>query len=114
MIKEEGLEGQLKTAAISYDPDYDLPAKLKAYGANRGVTFSEDNRFLRSLEGMKDLQDYFGLGVNFNGSIVNQHRIELFILNDQGKIAKTFARLQWDIQEVFDSAKALINTYYAR
>lgn len=108
MIREEVLEGQLKTAAITYDPEYDLPARLKAYGANRGILFSEQNRFFRTRRGWKELQDFFGLGVNFNGSIVNQHRIELFILDDKGRIAKTFARLQWDIREVLDSAKALI------
>ena len=108
IIREEGLEGQLKTAAITYDPQYDLPARMKAYALNRGVLFSDENRFLRSPQGLKELQDYFGLGVNFNGSIVNQHRIELFLLTDQGQIAKTFARLQWDIQEVLDSAKRLI------
>jgi protein SCO1 len=108
MIREEGLAGQLQTAAITYDPEYDLPARLKAYGLNRGVVFSEENRFFRTLEGLNELQDYFGLGVNFNGSIVNQHRIELFILDNQGRIAKTFARLQWDVREVLDSAKALL------
>lgn len=108
MVREEGLGGQLKTAAITYDPAYDLPAKLKTYGANRGVTFGEDHRFLRSLGGMQELQGYFGLGVNFNGSIVNQHRIELFILDSQGGIAETFARLQWDNREVLDSVKALL------
>jgi protein SCO1 len=108
MIREEGLEGQLQTAAITYDPEYDLPARLKAYGLNRGVVFSQDNRFFRTLDGLKELQDYFGLGVNFNGSIVNQHRIELFVLDSAGRIAKTFARLQWDAREVLDSAKALL------
>jgi protein SCO1 len=108
MIREEGLAGQLQTAAITYDPEYDLPARLKAYGLNRGVVFSEDNRFFRTLDGLNELRDYFGLGVNFNGSIVNQHRIELFILDNQGRIAKTFARLQWDVREVLDSAKALL------
>ena len=108
LIRDEGLEGGLKTAAITYDPDYDLPARLKAYGLNRGVSFSEDHRFLRALDERKKLQDYFGLGVNFNGSIVNQHRIELFILDHQGRIAKMFARLQWDLREVLDSAKILL------
>jgi protein SCO1 len=107
IIREDGLEGQLKTAAITYDPDYDLPARLKAYGNNRGVVFGEEHRFLRTPHGLKELQNYFGLGVNFNGSIVNQHRIELFILDDQGRIAETFARLQWDINEVLNCAKAL-------
>jgi protein SCO1/2 len=82
LIKGEGLEGELKTAAITYDPDYDLPARLKAYGLNRGVSFSEYQRFFRALDGRKEVQDYFGLGVNFNGSIVNQHRIELCILDN--------------------------------
>lgn len=108
-IMEDGLEGKLKTAAITYDPDYDLPARMRAYGNNRGVIFNEDHRFLRSLHGRwKDLQDYFNLGVNFNGSIVNQHRIELFILDDRGNIAETFARLQWDIHEVLSNAKRLL------
>jgi len=108
LIREEGLEGQLKTAAITYDPLYDLPARMKAYGFNRGVVYSEDNRFLRALHGLMELQDYFNLGVNFNGSIVNQHRIELFILDDQGRLAKTFARLQWDLREVLHCARALM------
>lgn len=108
LIQEKGLDSQLKTAAITYDPAYDLPARLKIYGLNRSVEFNEDHRFLRSLSGLHELQDYFGLGVNFNGSIVNQHRIELFLVDSQGKIARTFARLQWDIQEVLESAKTLI------
>jgi protein SCO1/2 len=35
-IVEEQLEGLLRTAAITYDPAYDLPPRLKAYGDNRG------------------------------------------------------------------------------
>jgi protein SCO1/2 len=108
IIREEGLGDQLKTAAITYDPEYDLPARLKAYGRNRGVEFSAEDRFLRTPQGLKELQDYFGLGVNFNGSTPNQHRIELFILDDVGRIAKTFTRIQWDLQEVLESAKALM------
>ena len=110
MISEEGLKGRIKTAAITYDPQYDLSPRLKAYGLNRGVIFGEDNRFFRSLQGWTDLQEYFGLGVNFNGTIVNQHRIELFILDPQGSIAKTFSRLQWNEREVLDSARALLLT----
>jgi protein SCO1/2 len=108
MIREERLEGRLQTAAITYDPEYDLPARLKAYGLNRGVLFGEDYRFFRALTGMHEVQEHFGLGVNFNGTIVNQHRIELFLLDRQGHIATTFARLQWDVREVLDSAKALL------
>ena len=108
-LVEEQLEGLLKTAAITYDPEYDLPPTLKAYGENRGVAFSDDDRIFRTRTGFRKLQQYFQLGVNFTGSIVNRHRIELFILDSRGEIAVTFARLQWDIQEVLKQAKALLS-----
>jgi protein SCO1/2 len=106
---EDQLGGLLKTAAITYDPEYDLPPTLKAYGENRGVAFSDDDRIFRTRTGFRRLQEHFQLGVNFTGSIVNRHRIELFILDSLGEIAVTFARLQWDIQEVIEQAKALLN-----
>lgn len=109
-IMEAGLGKQLKTAAITYDPGYDLPPRLKTYGQNRGVLFDDHNRILRTRSGFKELRDYFRLGVNFINSIVNRHRIELFILDDRGRIAVTFARLQWDVQEVLDHAKELLRT----
>jgi protein SCO1/2 len=108
-IGEEQLEGLLRTAAITYDPEYDLPRRLKAYGENRGVTFSDDNRMFRARSGFRELQEYFQLGVNFTGTTVNRHRIELFILDSRGEIAVTFARLQWDIQEVLEQAKVLLS-----
>jgi protein SCO1/2 len=107
-VVEEQLEGLLKTAAITYDPEYDLPARLKVYGESRGVAFSDDHRIFRTRTGFRELREYFHLGVNFTGSTVNRHRIELFVLDSQGEIAATFTRLQWDIQEVLEQAKALL------
>jgi protein SCO1 len=106
---EQQLEGLLKTAAITYDPEYDLPPTLEAYGENRGVALSDDHRILRTRTGFRELQEYFQLGVNFTGSTVNRHRIELFVLDSQGEIVVTFTRLQWDIQEVLEPAKALLS-----
>jgi protein SCO1/2 len=106
---EGQLDGLLKTAAISYDPEYDLPPRLKAYGENRGMAFSDNDRIFRTRSGFRELQEYFQLGVNFTGSIVNRHRIELFILDSQGEVAVTFTRLRWDIQEVLEQAKVLLS-----
>lgn len=108
MISNEGLTGKLQTAAITYDPGYDLPARLKAYGEARRIIFNDNNRFFRTLNKFDELQSYLRLGVNYNGSIVNRHRIELFILDSKGIISNTFTRLQWDAQEVLSYAKALL------
>ena len=39
-------------------------------------------------------------GVNYVGSLVNRHRIELHILDAQARIAASFERLRWDEREV--------------
>ncbi len=101
-------DGWRELRPITYDPEYDLPARLKAYGESRGVAFGDDHRIFRTRVGFRDLQEYFQLGVNFTGSTVNRHRIELFVLDSQGEIAATFTRLQWDIQEVLEQARALL------
>ncbi len=108
-LEELGLAGQIRTAAISYDPDYDLPARLRAYGENRDVLFGADHRFLRSTEGLSALQDYFQLGVNYGPAVVNRHRIELYVLDGKGRVGSSFTRLQWDLDEVLDTARSLLD-----
>jgi len=107
-LRQRGLRGQLHTAAITYDPGFDLPARLSAYGQNRGVVFGDSDRFLRTKTGFDTLQEYFELGVNFGPALVNRHRIELFILDREGRIAVTFTRLQWDVQDVLRHACTLV------
>jgi protein SCO1/2 len=107
-LRQRGLQGQLRTAAITYDPGFDVPARLSAYGRNRGVVFGDSDRFLRTKTGFDTLQEYFKLGVNFGPALVNRHRIELFILDREGKVAVTFTRLQWDIQDVLRHACTLV------
>jgi protein SCO1/2 len=93
---------------MTYDPEYDLPPRLKAYGENRGVVFNDSGRIFRTRSGFRELSEYFQLGVNFTGVTVNRHRIELFILDGEGEIGATFSRLQWDVQEVLEQTKALL------
>jgi len=106
-ISRAGLGDRLATAAITYDPGFDLPARLRSYGTQRGVQFDERNRFLRSTLGFEALREHFGLGVAFGPALVNRHRIELFILHEQGRIAVAFARLQWNVDDVLGRAAML-------
>ena len=107
-LREQGLRGRVQTAAITYDPDFDLPPRLSAYGRNRGVVFGGGDRFFRTKAGFDALQEYFELGVSFGQALVNRHRIELFILDHEGRIAVTFARLQWDPHDVLQHAQAML------
>ncbi len=108
LLRARGLSQRIRTAAITYDPAFDLPHRLRAYAQDRGVRFDADHRVLRATEHWDVLRAYFDLGVNFVGSIVNRHRIELFVLDAQGRIAASFERLQWNEEDVLAQATKLL------
>lgn len=106
-LDARGLGGRVRVAAITYDPGYDSPTRLRGYGDARRFTFDDDTRLLRAVSGMDDLRAALGLGVNFVASLVNRHRIELHVLDAQGHVAATYARLGWDEADVVATAQAL-------
>ena len=106
LLEEAGLRQSIKIAAITYDPGYDNPRRIKSYLENRQFRIDNNNNGFRVMNDSKNIfGDYFSLGVNFIGSIVNHHRIELFVLNEEGKIIKEFSKLQWDPSSVADFCK---------
>ena len=109
LLEEQGLVEQIKTAAITYDPAFDLPVRIRSYGQNRGVRLDAGHRMLRTTEGINALRDHFKLGVNFIESLVNRHRIEAYVLDAKGRIAASFERLHWDEQELIDRAVEVLS-----
>jgi protein SCO1/2 len=109
MLAEKALAGHVRTAAITYDPGFDVPVRLCGYGKSRGVRMDTHNKMLRATNGMSALCAHFRLGVNFIESLVNRHRVEVYILNAVGQIAVSFERLQWDERVVVDQAAMLID-----
>ena len=77
-LNDHGIEDQIRTAAISYDPAFDLSERLRGNGTSRGARMDGAHRLLRPVEGIEPLRKYFHLDVNFIRSVVNRHRIEAF------------------------------------
>jgi cytochrome oxidase Cu insertion factor (SCO1/SenC/PrrC family) len=95
-------DGAVRIAAITYDPAFDLPDRLRRYGTDRGIRFGEHVRFFRVPSGFDDVRRRFDLGVNYGAATVNRHRTELFVLDGRGRVAAAFARVQWDVDAVLD------------
>jgi protein SCO1 len=100
LLEAQGAADQIRTAAITYDPAFDLATRLRVYGQDRGLRMDADHRLLRAVNENEAVQSYFGLGVNNVGSLVNRHRIELYVLDAQARLAASFTRLRWDEGEV--------------
>ncbi|HEX6728810.1 MAG TPA: SCO family protein [Pyrinomonadaceae bacterium] len=108
LLLERGLNDQIQTAAITYDPAFDLPERIHSYGENRGVTFGERHRMLRAIDGFDAVRKHFELGVNFVESLVNRHRVEVYVLDSLGRVAASFERLHWDEHEVVRRATEVL------
>ncbi|QPF86448.1 SCO family protein [Bradyrhizobium genosp. L] len=114
LLGAQGLSERLRTAAITYDPEFDRPERLRVYGKDRAVRMDENHRMLRAVEGHEALRDYFELGVNYVESLVNRHRIELYVLDGAGQVAVSFERLHWDEEQIVAAAVATLNEQGSR
>jgi protein SCO1/2 len=109
LLDERGLRDRVQTAAITYDPAFDLPHRLRGYGAQRGVRLDAHHRLLRATAGLDGLRRHFALGVNFVESLVNRHRLEVFVLDNAGRIAGSFERIHWDEHQVVERANEVLD-----
>lgn len=109
LLEAQGFANRIRTAAISYDPAFDLPERLCIYGRDRGVRMDANHRMLRATDDNNALRAHFELGVNFIESLVNRHRIEVYVLDAQGRVAVSFERIHWDEQQVVTRAIETLN-----
>lgn len=107
-LKERGLAGALQVAAITYDPEFDLPHRLRRYGIDRGLRFGRDTRFFRVTSGFQEIRQRFDLGVNYGTSTVNRHQAEVYVLNEQGDISASFTRMRWEVEAVLQAVANLL------
>lgn len=100
LLKSKSLE-KVNLLAFTYDPNYDTPNRMLNFGENRGVIFGPRVHLLRTKsQDFKILSDFFRLSVNHVSSTVNQHRLELFLMDHNGKIKTSYTRLRWKVDSV--------------
>ena len=100
-IKAEALDANV--AALTYDPAFDRPTRLRAYGIARDMEFSPRCALFRTVGPFDPVRDAFDLGVGFGPSTVNRHRIELVVLDASLAVAQRFARRLWQEEAVLDA-----------
>lgn len=108
-LLKSDLQEKFNLLAFTYDPVHDTPTKMHIFGENRGMIFGPNVHMLRTrLEDFPLLSEFFELGVNHVGSTVNQHRLELFLLDQNGNIKASYTRLQWNVEKVLRDIKSLL------
>jgi protein SCO1/2 len=106
-VYERGLRGKINIAGITYDPAFDLPPRLRVYGADRGMEFDSSNRLLRTTGPFEHLRQYFDLGVSYGPVTVNRHRLDFVVLDETGRVSAAFRRRLWQVDDVLEALQAL-------
>lgn len=108
LLAADGLADRVNLAAISYDPAFDQPARLRAYGGALGLAFGARARMWRTTGAFEPLRAALGLGVGYGPATVNQHRIELFLLDRHGRVADAITRRLWHEDELLVPLRGLL------
>ncbi|PWT72355.1 MAG: hypothetical protein C5B59_15910 [Bacteroidetes bacterium] len=109
LLRERGLHKLVRTAAISYDAHFDLPYRLNNYCRSRGMYLDEDNRSFRVTQKFELLREYLRLGVNYIGTIVNRHRVEVYLIDQYGHPRWASTRLHWDQEQIINQISKLLD-----
>ena len=72
---------RLSVLGVTYDPAFDAPERLAAYGRNRAFPFSGSARLLRAEKGWSSMRIGFDLQVGYGGATVNDHAREAFLIS---------------------------------
>jgi protein SCO1/2 len=107
MIGDDGQADHFNVAAITYDPAFDIASRLRSYGAARGMSFDPRNRLLRTTGSFEPIRRWLSLGVGYGGATVNQHRLDMVVLDGDGCPCSGLARSQWKEAEVLSALKAM-------
>lgn len=103
-LGRRGLAGAVRTAAITYDPAFDLPERLEQYRRSWGAEEGPEHRMLRTVGPFAPVEAFFGLGVGYGDATVNRHRLDAFVLDAAGRIVHAVARRPWDAADLIERA----------
>jgi len=97
-----------RLALVTYDPEYDTPKQLKAFGKTHGVHFTDTAMLLRPEADRKEqLFKDLNVRVNFNERGVNLHGVQLILLDKQGRFVRAYHTLIWSNDKVLADLKRL-------
>ena len=107
-LERMGWTGRVRLCLVSYDPEYDTPARLTEYAARMGYGLGNESLVLQ-LDS-RDRDRFFKeleVAVNFNASGVNIHGIQLMLFDRAGRLARVYHTLIWDNRLVLEDLERL-------
>jgi cytochrome oxidase Cu insertion factor (SCO1/SenC/PrrC family) len=108
LLEAEKLDPQVRLLVMTYDPEYDTPARLRRFGEKHGLRFTPNVMMLRPDSQEKGrFFDRLEVAVNYGPSGVNLHGVQLKLFDRQGRFVRRYQSVFWDNREVLGDLKRL-------
>ena len=110
LAEAQGIASRVGIYGMTYDADFDHPSIMKSFGEAFGLSFSGQARFLTPQGGSeKQLFEQLALRVSYGQGSVNQHGIQLLLVDKKGRIACVYDNELWSASGVLEGLIHLLN-----
>ena len=90
-----------KVLLMTYDPEFDTPAELKAFAGVHHFAPNQNAMLLRpKVDAKEQLIASLNVPVNYNEKGVNLHGIQLVLLDKRGRFVRAYHSLLWNNADV--------------
>jgi cytochrome oxidase Cu insertion factor (SCO1/SenC/PrrC family) len=98
---KDDLTDRVGIYGMTYDPQFDGPSILKKYGSMHGMKFSRNVRLVKTAGELGTaFREQLQLRVSYGAGSVNQHGIQLFVFDKEGRLAATHDNELWSPLDV--------------
>ncbi|MGF1448328.1 MAG: SCO family protein [Opitutales bacterium] len=105
-LAEAGLDERVQQVTFTFDPDYDTPGILRAYGDARGIDPQRFRLLTGNPQAIRDLCAQFGIRVKAVNSTLD-HTMSTVLLDPNGKIRFRKTGSRWRSAEFVEFIQAM-------
>jgi protein SCO1/2 len=109
VAEEPVLAGKVKLVSISFDPDHDTPAVLRAHAAKRRADAAVWTFLTGDRVTLERVAGRFGVSVMREGQSVEiTHNLRTALIGADGRVIKIYSGSQWTPGEVLSDLRAAV------
>jgi protein SCO1/2 len=107
-LEAEGLARDVRLLALTFEPAFDTPTRLKRFVQNRGFVPSAHAIAARLQEpGHEVLLHDLDIPVSYSAGWVNTHGVEAVLLDGDGRLTRKYTAT-WDVPMVVADVRTLL------
>lgn len=100
-LADAGMDGKVRLLAISYEPQFDTPERIRRFASDRGLRVGDNALALQlDVKRHQQLVDELQAPANYNAGWINTHGVELSLLDAKGRVVRKYHTVLWDNEQV--------------